>query len=230
MKNKIFLILFHLFFTFTLVVSQERTTSQDSIKHHVSIGLNTGIGLNINGYKLSPDESTGFSYYGVNPHYSFGVDLGFRLAKKYRLRFEYRFQKMQYGMKWGENYPDFDHTVTSISESGFSCHLDYLTFATKKIQVFISPGILYELVVKDSYENTMSDGDVNSKYYSVLNKQYPKDILGGNLSAIVKYKLNNSIGITLTPSYTCFFHKFLESNDKPYQRLSLNLGVEFSFF
>lgn len=212
-----------------MVSSIARGQEEESYKFRFSTGLSGGLGQNIHAYKLSAD-SKGFTYYGIDPHYSIGVDAGLYVSNKIRIRFELRYVEMKYGMNWNEPYPDFDKTVTSLYNMDLNLHFDYSVFRNKHLDFMISPSIIYEYVMKDEFKNTLADGSVNYKVYNILSTEYPDNILGGNFSIPVKYKINEYIGVTLTPGYTYFFRNFLLSNDKPYQRLSINLGAEFLLY
>jgi hypothetical protein len=80
------------------------------------------------------------------------------------------------------------------------------------------------LSLKDN--NNTSTGIINN---DILNDEYPKRILGGSLSTIFKYNLNEHFGISLIPEYTIFFRNFVKSNNTKYQQFSANPGIKFRF-
>lgn len=209
-----------------LVMSQD--SEIDFERKYFSIGINSGVSENLNGYRTTIDKK-GFTYYGVNPHSSFGVDGGLYISRKMRARFEVRYREIEYGMNWPDEYADYNKTIAKLSTLNFNAHFDYSLLAVNKFEVYISPGITTEYVLKDKFKNTLANGDTNSKNYNVLLESYNQKIAGGNISLLAKYSALKYVDITLTPGYTYFFQNFVVTNDEPYQRLSLNLGLEVSF-
>lgn len=222
MKKSVLIVLLSIT-TLSILLSQEEKKN-----HHISIGLNGGIGSNFNAYRLSADDK-GFTYYGINPHYAYGMDLGFLIKNKIRIRASISYHEMEYGMYWN-NYTEFDKTITQLNNLNLGLHVDYSIYSSKRLQLFISPALTGELVLKDQHENILSDGDTNDKDYNVLSNQYPAGILGANMAFPVRYKLINHFYLTLTPGYTCFLKNFTSDNDKLYQRVNLNFGLEFTFW
>lgn len=220
-------IVISLLFIAGIAMSQESEIDFD--RKYFSIGINGGIGENFNGYRTSIDKK-GFAYYGINPHSSFGIDGGLYLTKKIRTRFELRYQEIEYGMNWPEEYADtYYKTEVSLSSLNFNVHFDYSLFAKNKFEIYVSPGLVSEYVLKDKFKNILVNGTTNTKNYNVILESYNQKIAGGNISLLAKYNIFDFVDITVTPGYTYFFQNFVLTNNKPYQRLSLNLGLEFSF-
>ena len=223
--KKILFVLLSVIITFVQVKSQEE---EDSEKYRFSIGLTGGIVQNINAYRTLADGE-GFTYYGDDLAYSVGLDMGLFVTNKIRTRLELKYLEMEYGMDWNYTNSDFYKTTTSLFNVDVNLYCDYLALSLEHLQLFVSLGIINEFVYTHEFKNILSDGEVNYKSYNVLSNQYPETISGGDISLIVKYKINNNIGITLNPGYTYFFRKFVRDNDDPYQRTNVNLGVEYTF-
>lgn len=215
-----------------MIMAFSMAYSQEGDKYKITVGLNGGLGQNMNGYRLTPD-SKGYSYYGINPHYSLGLDIGVFTSNRFRPRLEFRYVEMDYGMYWPDNYPEYDKSITTLYEMDLNLHFDYLAVNKAHFQVFISPAFVYEFVTGNQVKNFLVNGDTNYKNYNIFTEQteqYGGNYPGGNLTAIAKYKINNYLGVTLSPGYTYFFTKFVSPNDKAYQRFSINLGIEIAIF
>ncbi len=213
-----------------LAISQE--SEIDFERKYFSIGINGGVGYNLNGYRLMVDKE-GFTYYDINPHASFGLNGSIYITQKMRGRLEARYQKIEYGMNWPEKFThQYDYTETTLSTLGFNAYFDYSLIQKNKFELFVSPGLASEIVVKDKYKTYLAgddEGETNSKYYNVFTDAYRKKVAGASFSLLAKYNVFEFIDITLSPSYTYFFKGFVIPNDKPYQRLNLNLGLEVTF-
>ena len=229
--KKVVLLIFNCVFAITVIMAQDQDQDQEKVgdKFKISFGLNGGYVQNINAYKLTEDQH-GFTYYSINPHYSIGFDAGLFVTNKIRTRLEYRFVQFKYGMNWSNDYPLFDKTVTTVNNMDLNLHFDYTLFSNKHFHFMASPAFIYEHALKYKYKNTLADGSSNTKNYNVLSQQYPVNIAGANMSIIAKYKINENVGITLTPGYTYFLRNFVLANDKPYSRINVNLGLEFLIF
>lgn len=195
-----------------------------------SIGINGGIDNNINAYRLDANSNKN-EFSSSNPQYSWAIDFGYMVNEKFRPRLEFKHVKMSYSANW-VNTPlpvTRKETIVDLENCDINFHLDYLLLNKKKFHVFVSPGLKWEFNYKNDIKNTNLDGNHNNNSYYGISNENPKNILGGSVSAIFKYNITRHIGITLTPEYTIFFHKYVTSNDKPYQRVSANFGVEFKF-
>jgi hypothetical protein len=219
--NRIIIILFALV-TFTA------NAQEDEARHNLYVGLNAGVDYNFNAYRLSLDHN-GFKYYGIDPHYNYALDFGLKVSKRLRTRVEFKFVKMSYGMDWGDYNSTFDKTVTKLYNFDANLHLDYLLLSRNRFRFYISSGLKSEFVIDYKYLRKDNDGSTTEVKYNFTDDEFSKSILGGVMSTIIKYNLNNYIGITLVPEYSIFFRNFIKSNDKNYQRFSTNIGLEFRF-
>lgn len=228
MKKIVFVLLTLLLCPFVNGIAQEKevaeVSSDDKLK--VTVGLNYGFNNNINAYRLSPDDD-GNTYYGEKSGFSVGADFGIPFSKKFRTRIGVRYSEMEYGMDW-DNTSSFNKTITHLYNFDLNLHFDYLIASSNNLKLFISPGIMSEFVMDADFKNEKVDGDYTYRNYFL--KQYPESVAGGNLSLLAIYKINKFMSLTLSPGYTYFFREFSSVNDKPYQRLNVNVGLEFDLF
>ncbi len=218
--------------TCSLVFSQEEEKQEKSKDfNHVSVAIVGGLGHNINGYRTSTDAH-GFTYSGETPNYSCGLELGLFAAKNFRIRLYGGYNNMRYSMNWNDNYPTYDNTVTHLSYIDVNLNLDFGLYSGEKLSVFVSPGLTSEYFIDELFKTTLADGSISQKNYNVLEQEYPTETMyGANLSFIARYKLIDHLYVSLTPSYTLFmFNKFSQANHEPYQRLGINLGIEYNFW
>lgn len=225
------------FYFFLLALMPISLNAQDAIvanakknsDYAYTFGINSGIDININAYRLNAN-SAGNNFYNVNSHYNIGLDYGLMVSKKFRPRIELKYVKMNYGAGWDNaNIPTFKESVVNLYNFDINFRFDYLLFNASKFQLFVSPALKWELNVAREENNIRYDGSDNWANYNGIIAENSRNFFGGAFSTIFKYNIIENIGITLTPEYTLFFHNFVSSNDKHFQRLSVNFGLEFNF-
>lgn len=189
-----------------------------------SVGLNFGIDYNMNAYQLSDRTYEGYtySYFGISPRYNIGADFGLKITNRFRPRIEFKYVNLKYGIDYSNTHLNLEvfKTVTNVNYLDLNLHFDYILFTISKFQLFASPAIKYEFQTGYS---------ISTNKWSFLEFEHPSNIAAGAFSAIFKYNLSKRFGITLTPEYTYFFRPFFSKNTEPYQRVSVNLGCEYSF-
>jgi hypothetical protein len=222
------------FYLFLIALMPVAANAQEDIQMDeegsFTIGISGGIDNNINAYKLDAN-SHGNEFSGEKPQYNIALDFGYMVNEKFRPRLELKRVAMSYSADWDKTLSSSLRKETNVDLKNFNInfHLDYLLLNKKKVQLFVSPGLKWEFNYKREVENVNIDGKTNDNEYNGIISENPKNIVGGAVSAILKYKFTEHIGITLTPEYTMFFRKYVTTNDKPYQRLSANFGLEFKF-
>lgn len=204
--------------------------SQESDKSNLTVGFKVGLDYNTNAFRL-PEDIYGFTYYGMNPNMSFGVDFGYYVTKRFRPRLEIEYFYLKYGMDWNLGADsDFDKTETTVHYLDLNLHLDYALYLGDRVQVFLSPGLITDLARNRTFETYLNnDDDETNNEYNLLEDQYPKALMGLSLSMPVGIKINNHLKATLEPEYTYFPYKFLKINTDSYTRMSFKLGVEYTF-
>jgi hypothetical protein len=215
-------------FYFSFLLFPIMANAQETDEGTVTIGINGGIDNNINACRLY-QNSNGNTFYSDKTQYNIAVDLGYMATPRLRPRIELKYVKMFYGVNWDKTEEStFLKTEVDLNNFDINIHLDYLLFSKANFQAFVSPTLKWEFVVSKDLENTTTKTTSSYNYYGV-GSEYPKNIAGGAVSLLLKYNITKNIGVTLTPEYTLFFRNYVKSNDKPYQRLSANFGVEFKF-
>lgn len=225
-------------------------------EEYITFGVNGGILHNINGYKMKPNygvwqkDENGKEYYdGITfengiPGYNVALDFGIKTSEKTRFRFEIEHEEFHYKAIW-HIVPD---TITTripyesrvkVWNMGINLRFDYKYFETEKWKLFVSPGLLWEFNINRETENCMRHfnnpmgrkyRDHSYKNYPYISNEFPQHILGGNVQFLCKYKIAKHIAITLIPEYYIYFRGFIKKNyGKPYQRLTMNAGLEFNF-
>ncbi len=225
-------------------------------EEYITFGINGGVVHNINGYKTDPnygvwlEDENGKKYYdgqsfgnGI-PGYNIALDLGIKTSAKTRFRLEIEHEEIHYKVDW-HNIPadssiriPFESKV-KIWNMGINLRFDYKYLETEKWKLFVSPGLLWEFNINRETENHMRHynnpmgrkyHDYTYKNYPYISDVYPQHILGGNVQFLCKYKIAKHIAITLIPEYYIYFRGFIKKNyGKPYQRLTMNAGLEFNF-
>ena len=224
MNTKHFMLLAMLFAS---IIGKAQEISEN--KETLTLGINAGYGINSNAYQTMSTNNK-FSYYGIDSQFSFGADLGLYVTPRLRPRVELRYSEYDYGMNWLSS-TSYSKTECTIFNLDLNVHLDYKFVEYKKLKIFISPGIVNEFALGEQYKTyKINNDDPTYKEYADFNEEYPDAISGANLEMPIKYNLNRWLGVTVTPSYTCFFKKFRPENSNPYQRFSINAGVEIKLY
>jgi len=186
-----------------------------------SFGLNGGLDFDMNAYKLAGDNLGYYSYFNKSPRYNIGFDMVLKTSKKLRTRLEMKFVNVRYGISYDKSsYGISDNTLLNVNYFDFNFYFDCLWLTKGNFQLFVSPGLKYE------YEIGHATLGPN---YPITEFNHPSSIGAVALSFIGKYNLSKHFGITFIPEYTFFFHGFSTGNNKPYQRINTNLGVEYTF-
>lgn len=205
------------------------TTDEQKDRSWISIGVSAGMDYNFNAYKFAQNEFYGNTYYGITPRYNIGFDIGLKVAKRLRPRLEFKYVNMQYGMDFTNTaYSYLSKMVANVNYFDFNMRLDYMLIPTGKFQLFVSPGLKYEYETGNTISSNIYSTS-SSSAPSTVQFKHPGDIGGGALGLIFKYNVTDHFGITLTPDYTLFFHKFVSDNNKDYTRFSVNIGAEYKF-
>lgn len=203
-------------------------SAQDN-NNRFSIGISGGINSNMNAYRFEAN-TYGNEFINGDKLFNIGLDFGIMATQKLRPRIEFKYVKMNYSADWvNTGFTTNKESVVTLFNINTTLHLDYLMLNKGKLQFFISPGVKWEFNYDREVKNIKTDGTYNYNNYNNIINECPENILGGTVTAIVKYNIYKGIGITLAPEYTMFFTKFDTGNDKPYQRVSANIGVEFKF-
>jgi hypothetical protein len=170
-----------------------------------------------------------FFYYEGDIHFTSGINVSYFVTRRIRPRLEFRYSEMKYGQLWSETYPDFDKTTSKLNTLNLNLNIDILALGMEKFQLFVSPGIVTEFNTNYTYRTYLADGNSNMKNYNLLSDEYRGSIAGANISLIFKYKFDEHLGLVIIPGYNYYFRDFVDSNDKMYTRMLLNLGVEYTF-
>ncbi len=213
--------------TSSLVMSQEKDLTQEL--NNVTIGIKGGMGYNLNGYRSALDDA-GFTYYDMNPGFKTGIEFGVFATQKFRIRTFVGYNEMSYGMDGNNIKENLEKTETKLYGINWEINFDYCFFDKERLDFFISPGLVADFVSSFDHKNYLTNGEINYNNYNYLTEQYPASAAGANISFIARAKLANNIYMSLTPEYTLFFKKFTAGNDGMYQRLNLNLGIEYNFW
>jgi len=220
-------------FIFSLPVAcfaQEKEASESQYKvGDFFLGFSSGVDYNMNAYRSVPTSD--FSFEDKGPRYNLNFDAGVFVTKRLRPRLELQYHRLAYGQEWtgwaNTSYTTMKYTTTKVNYFGLNLHLDYLlSGVNSKFKVLLSPGLVTEYATGNSCNTLKTDGDETSSRFSSLGEYYPKSIAGANLTAIMKYDLNENLGLTFSPGYTRYFRSFMEVNDNAYQRFNLNVGLE----
>ncbi len=203
--------------------------TKNNLNYASTFGISYGIDDDINAFRLSPN-GYGNTFYKATAHYNIGINYGWMISKKVRPRIEINYVNESYGATWeNANINSITKTTVNLYNVNLSFHLDYMLVNSNNFQLFVSPALKWEFNVARDEKNILDDGTHDWANYNGIIAENLRNNVGASVSTILKYNITKGLGITLTPDYTLFVRKFVPSNDKLYQRLSINLGVEFNF-
>jgi len=206
--------------------AQKTENTKVNKRKKFTIGIYGGPEYNLNAYKMTSEES--FSYYKMNEGYSAGIELGYFITNKVRTRVKIGYNSSNYGINWISS-ETIKNTEVKLEALDVDINVDYTLYNKNKFHFFGSVGIVSESVQKESYKTFLTNGDDNTKNYNVLTNPQPTSIIGANISVIAQVNILKKLKFTLTPGYNYYFNKFDDTNNSAYQRLSANMGLEFSF-
>jgi hypothetical protein len=227
-------ILFYLIFIVLMPVAVNAqstvvASAPNNIDYAYTIGINKGFDNNINAYRSTPNLF-GNNFYNGKTHINLGFDYGTKISKRFRPRIELKYVKMSYRVGWDNaNIPTIKESTVNLYNFDINLRMDYLLLDIKKFEFYVSPALKWELTVDRDEHNINEGGDNWAKYNRIIDEN-SRNLLGGAVSGILKYNITKKIGFTVTPEYTLFFRNFVRSNDKNYQRTSVNFGVEFNIY
>ena len=205
-------------------------------EEYITLGINGGGVYNINGYRKDTNHYGNTFQNGI-PGYNVAIDLGIRTSAKTRFRFEIEHEEFHYEALW-DTARKIYKTRVKVWNMGINLRFDYKIAESEKWKVFISPGFLWEFNIaresknlKTPYENPYSYSIRKRSYknYNEIAYENPNHILGNNIQLLCKYKIAKHIALTITPEYYIYYRGIVKHNGAPYQRLTLNGGVEFNF-
>lgn len=221
MRKISFLLILAIFYS-SIVNAQEK-------RNIFSFGASYGLDKNINAYRLEANNY-GNTFYNDDIYNNISLDFGIYTTKKFRPRIEFKYVRMGYRADWvNTGVTSIKETVVDLYNFSLNLHMDYILFSIKKFDISISPAVKWEFNKGKEFYNERYDGTYGYDNYNKITAEYPHDVLGGAVSVIIKYNITNNIGATVTPEYTYFFNEFVKTNDKYYQRLSANIGLDFAF-
>lgn len=205
--------------------------SQEVKNYTYTIGAYVGIDHNINGYRmLANSYGNNFSASGVTS-WNFGFDYGYMLNSKLRPRIQAKYMQMKYFADWkNANLDNLTESTVYMFAGDLNLRLDYLLVNSPKFQMFISPAIKWDFIIDREVKNVRMDGTHSWRSYNDIINENPMSIMGGAVSAVFKYNITKNVGITVSPEYTMFFRNFVRVNDKSYQRIGVNAGIELNFY
>jgi hypothetical protein len=216
--NRIYLAILALWFAGTSLFAQ----TDEFAEKDVFIGISSGVIFNMDTYpdNIGTNDIGVASFQNKDIKYNIGVDVSFMATKRFRPRFEMKILSMRYDVNWDKAEYGLSDSKIKLNYLDFDLRCDYLLLGLdKKFQVFVSPGIKYEVNTSENITNN----------WSILTTHYPSNTLGGTGSLIFKYNISKVVGFTLTPEYSYFFRPFSASNARNYSRMSYNAGFEFRF-
>jgi|WetSurMetagenome_2_1015567.scaffolds.fasta_scaffold06333_4 hypothetical protein len=228
MKKSLLLLLVALS-PFTAKAQENVKEDNEDYGASVFFGVTGGIDYNIHAFRESAYDQYPFNFYEIQPHYNFGINLGVLFAKRFRPTLELKFVKNSYGMNWNNYNSTFDKSITKLRYFNANLRFDYLLISKNKLDIFLSPTFKSETLLSSKDVLHKMDGDTDNTRYSFVGKEYPRNVLGVAISSIFKYKINNEMGVTLSPEYTYWGRKFVLDNSTAYQTFSVNLGFEVKF-
>ncbi len=203
-------------------------------QNDVSIGFSGGYDYNY-GHMLNPRN-------GINsnaiPDFNVGADISWYLGERIRIRAELRYTNFSFTrdlqIPQNGNDKNMKNTILTVNNLDFAPHFDFRLFSLKKLDCYITAGLKAEFNIGD-YARSYTYGGEKSNYDSYITDRYNgqtghiNTLAGAVGGLILKYNVNEQLGITLKPEYTSFFNYFYDQNDMPLQRGSLNVGLEWRF-
>lgn len=212
--------------------AQETDSADKKVETNVDngklfFGLSSGVDYYQNAYRETP--TTTFTFEEKGPRYNINFEAAYMVNDRFRPRVQIGYHRQVFRQNWISvtTSEAMKYTDVRINYMDLNFMADYLvTGKNAKFQTFVSTGIVTEYKVGYSYYITKNNGEHTSINFSEIGTYFPKCSAGWQSALIFKYKLNNLMGITLSPGYNMYFRKYVTENSNAYQRFNLNLGIE----
>lgn len=230
--------------TFILLLAAAVFNANAQTEEYITLGITGGIVKNINGIPKDTNDYGNVFKDGI-PGYNVGFDFGIRTSAKTRFRMELKHTEFHYKALWdttrvpATNVSPIYETRVKVWNMHVALRCDYKYLETEKWKLFVSPGLLWEFNLdreahnlKRPYNNPLgyTISDYSFKRYLEIAYENPNHILGGSVQFLCKYKISKHVALTINPEYYIFFRGVIRQNyGHPYQRLTLNGGLEFNF-
>jgi hypothetical protein len=206
------------------------TDTKSKLDYSSTIGITSGINHSINAFRDTPNSS-GNNFYKGTDQFNFGINYSLVFSKKFRSRFELKYFEYTYNAGWeNADLPVIKKSVVSLDNIDFNYFLDYKFLEINKFQMFVSPGIKWEINVNREEKNYRNDNTFNWANYNGIIGENSRFLMAGSVSVVAKYNITKNISLVIDPDYTIFFRKYVSTNSKNYQRMSLNFGLEFNLY
>ena len=199
------------------------TSFQGFSQSRFTVNLSAGCDQNINKYYSPPNY---LKFENNKDDYNLGVDVGYRLADKFRVRMEFQYGKMSYGHSYGAS-SDLTKSEMTLTTLAFNPRLDYRIVQFGEFDLYLTTGLRLEYVTDDDQESVRTDGEISTRNYIAMD--YDDKLSGMIGGAILKYNFTEHLGLTFSPEYTYFFDQLYSENDGNLQRFSTKVGIEWTF-
>jgi len=172
----------------------------------------------------------GYTNLNLTPDFGSGAKGLIYLGKRFRLGAEVEYNNVSFTRQYNFLNPEatsIDRTKMAIHNLAVNPNLDFRFFTIGKLDVYASTGLQLEFTLTDYQRTFLMNGDkLTSKY---VERDYSDFRTGVNGSVVFNYNINSSLAVVLAPKYTYFFDPLFPRNEYNFQRLGVNLGVEWKF-
>lgn len=215
MNHKIFL-------TIALIALSLASFSQSK----ASIGFKTGYDHNY----FIHDHLYGNNYSAI-PDFNVGIDASLHLNDWFRVRTEVKYVNVSSSRYYDtpSNLPgNIKYSTLAINNINVNPYADFRLFSIKdKLELYYFFGMKVEFSVGDYQRSYTYAGETIKTSY--INDKHKDVMIGSGTGFLLKYNINQNLGITLSPEGTIFYGEYYEKNKWHYVRSSVNLGVEWTF-
>lgn len=192
--------------------------SQSRLSFNVNAGLDKNFNkyYTANSYSKIDDPETDFNA---------GVNVAYRVGEWVRLRLDLQYLQYSYGQEPNSS-SEITKTVFRAFNMGIAPRIDFRVYAKHNFELFLSPGLSLQYLIDNDQVSTLTDG--THSYRNYISTDYDNSLTGFVGGALLKYNINERMGLTVSPDYTMFFDQLYDSNYGNLSRFNLSFGFEWN--
>jgi len=191
----------------------------------LGLKLTGGYDYNFNKY-YDYNVWTGFEH--ENMDFNTGLDVIMRISKKVRFRIELRYDQMNYGQTSVNPSNEISKSEMKLRCIDVNPRFDIRVWSKNRFELFVSPGLRLQYAVDPDETSYKRSGEVSS-YRTYVSMDYNEALPGVLAGAILKYNINNKVGLTFSPDFYYSFKKLYDGNNSNLMGFRTNVGIEYFF-
>lgn len=184
------------------------------------------------GYDQNLNHLDGLRYTNTNelPDFNLSADIGYEITNRFKVRAELAYNNLSFLRDYNSDASDpknVANTKMVINSMGFSPFVDFRLFSVSRLDIAATAGVNFAFGTSNWQRTFNQAGEkLDGAYFK---DEITSGLLGTTGGLILKYNITDNLGIKLSPQYSYYFDSFFTLNDDNFQRMRMNIGVEWKF-